>query len=366
MLDYSHNALLVAASLAVAMMAGFTGLYLTHGASKLDDQKRKLVVALAAIILGGGIWSMHFVAMLGLQLPILFYYDALITLISALVAILMVGLALLILHFRPRTMGTIVGAGVIVGLGIVVMHYVGMAGMELCRPVYNALDVAIATLASVILSVLAIWVAYDNRTQRNILLGTACFGLAVFTMHFVATGLTDFVASDSPGGAGPVLSNQVLAMGVTVSVFLICGAFLLTGITFIEPDTTDASPGTPEPAPEPEPAMLRAGVPFEREGQTFFAEPSSIAAIRAEGHYTVLYMNAEKLFCPWSITEAESRLAPDGFLRAHRSYLVNPKHVSRFERHKDNGTCYFDGVDALPKVPVSRSRLSDIRDALGL
>ena len=360
MLNYSHNAWLVAASLAVALMAGFTGLYLTHGASRLDSQRRKLVVALAAIILGGGIWSMHFVAMLGLQLPILFYYDALITLISALVAILMVGLALLLLHFRPRTPQIMIGAGVIVGLGIVVMHYIGMAGMQLCRPVYNVVDVVLATLASVFLSVAAIWVAYGNRTQRNILLGTACFGLAVFTMHFVATGLTDFVASDSAGGAGPALDNQVLAMGVTVSVFLICGAFLLTGISFIEPKD--------QPAPEPtaEPATLRAGVPFEREGQTFFAEPASIAAIRAEGHYTVLYMDTEKLFCPWSITEAETRLTPDGFLRAHRSYLVNPRHVSGFERHKDNGTCYFDDVDALSKVPVSRSRLSDIREALGL
>lgn len=368
MLDYSHNAWLVAASLAVALMAGFTGLYLTHGASKLDDQKRKFVVALAAVVLGGGIWSMHFVAMLGLQLPILFYYDALITLISALVAILMVGLALLLLHFRPRTMQTIVSAGVIVGLGIVVMHYVGMAGMELCRPVYTFWDVAISTVASVVLSVLAIWVAYDNRTQRNILLGTVCFGLAVFTMHFVAAGLTDFVASDSAGGAGPALNNQVLAMGVTVSVFLICGAFLLTGITFVGPKRevgADSEASDPDPEPVPV-AQMRAGVPFEREGQTFFAEPARIAAIRAEGHYTVLYMDTEKLFCPWSITEAETRLKPEGFLRAHRSYLVNPRHVSSFERHKDNGTCYFDGVDALTKVPVSRSRLTDLRDALGL
>lgn len=364
MLDYSHNAWLVAASLAVALMAGFTGLYLTHGASKLDNQKRKIIVALSAVILGGGIWSMHFVAMLGLQLPILFHYDALVTLISALVAILMVGLALLLLHFRPRTLSTIVGAGVIIGLGIVVMHYVGMAGMELCRPVYNALDVAIATLASVLLSVLAIWVAYDNRTQRNILLGTVFFGLAVFTMHFVATGLTDFVASDNVGGAGPALNNQVLAMGVTVAVFLICGAFLLTGVTFFGVETEE-QPDAPDPEDET-PVQMRAGVPFEREGQTFFSPVSDIAAIRAEGHYTVLYIGTEKLFCPWSITETETRLKADGFLRAHRSYLVNPKHVSSFERHKDNGTCYFDGVEALTKVPVSRSRLNDIREALGL
>ncbi len=367
MLDYSHNAWLVAASLAVILMAGFTGLYLTRGASKLNNQRRKITVALAAVVLGGGIWSMHFVAMLGLQLPILFYYDALITLISALVAILMVGLALLLLHFRLRTMPTIVGAGVIVGLGIVSMHYIGMAGMQLCRPIYSVLDVVLSTLASVILSVLAIWAAYDSRTHRNILLGTICFGLAVFAMHFVATGLTDFVAGDSTGGAGPALNNQVLAMGVTISVFLICGGFLLTGITVIGSEPEVDSEAAPERSPDPQPEnVARAGVPFEREGQTFFAEPARIAAIRAEGHYTVLYLESEKLFCPWSITEAETRLKSDGFLRAHRSYLVNPKHVSSFERHKDNGTCYFDKVEALTKVPVSRSRLTDIRTALGL
>ncbi|NVO55878.1 LytTR family transcriptional regulator DNA-binding domain-containing protein [Rhodobacteraceae bacterium B1Z28] len=365
MLDYSHNAWLVATSLAVIMMAAFTGLYLTHGASKLGNQRRKLTVALSAVVLGGGIWSMHFVAMLGLQLPILFYYDALITLISALVAILMVGLALLLLHFRPRTMPVMVGAGVIVGLGIVSMHYIGMAGMQLCRPVHSAFDVILSTVASVLLSVLAIWIAYDSRTHRNILLGTVCFAVAVFAMHFIATGLTDFVVGDSTGGAGPALNNQVLAMGVTVSVFLICGGFLLTGITVIGPEPKIVPEHAPEPESEPA-AVLRAGIPFEREGQTFFAEPAMIAAVRAEGHYTVLYMDAEKLFCPWSITEAETRLTSDGFLRAHRSYLVNPKFVSSFERHKDNGTCYFDGVDALTKVPVSRSRLNDIRDALGL
>ncbi|WP_080455484.1 MHYT domain-containing protein [Roseovarius sp. A-2] len=357
MLDYSHNPWLVAASLAVALMAGFTGLSLTRGASHLDEGRRKLVVALAAMVLGGGIWSMHFVAMLGLQLPILFYYDALITLISALAAILMVGLALLLLHFRRRTPGVILGAGVIVGLGIVVMHYIGMAGMQICRAVSGPVQVVSATLASVILSSLAIWVAYDARTHRNILLGTVCFGCAVFAVHFVAIALTGFVATDQAGGAGPVLDNRILAMGVTVSVFLICGAFLLTGVTFLKPAEAPRVSVPPTPS---------ARLPYERDGQTHFADAAAVAAIRAEGHYTVLYQGEDKLFCPWSITEAEARMIPAGFLRVHRSYLVNPVHVSRFERHKDNGTCYFETVAALSKVPISRSRLTAIREALGL
>lgn len=103
MLEYTHDWCLVVASLAIALMAGFTDLSLTRGASRLDVPRRKAVVSMAAVALGSGIWSMHFVTMLGLQLPILYFYDALITLISALVAILLTGLALLILHFGPRS-----------------------------------------------------------------------------------------------------------------------------------------------------------------------------------------------------------------------------------------------------------------------
>ena len=117
-MDVAHNPWLVAASLAVALMAGFTGLSLTKNASELSVERRKANVVLSAIALGGGIWSMHFVAMLGMELPIDYYYDPLITLISALTAILLVGLALLLLHFKQRTNITITCAGGIVGVGI--------------------------------------------------------------------------------------------------------------------------------------------------------------------------------------------------------------------------------------------------------
>ena len=366
MLDFSHSGWLVLASFAIALMAGFTGLSLTKGVSDLGVSQRKLVIVMASVALGGGIWSMHFVAMLGLQLPVLFYYDALITLISALVAILMVGLALLILHFMPRSPTSIVLAGSIVGLGIVVMHFIGMFGMELCQPVNTMADYLFSGVAAIILSVLAIWIAYDSRTNRNILLGTVCFGFAVVTVHFIAIAQTGFIFAGQLPVSGPVLSNQTLALGVTVSAFLICGAFLLSGVSFIEQLSPEPIAERATPSGEHTDPGIGAGVPFEKDGRTQFAVRDSIAAIRAEGHYTVLYVGDEKLFCPWSITEAVSRLETFGFIRAHRSYLINPAHVSGFERLKDTGICFFDGVTSLGKVPVARSRLAQVRDALGL
>jgi NO-binding membrane sensor protein with MHYT domain len=374
MLDYSHDWRLVLASLAIALMAGFTGLSLTQGANQLPVSRRKAVVSMSAVALGGGIWSMHFVAMLGLQLPILFYYDALVTLISALVAILITGMALLILHFRPRTPRSIMLAGAIIGIGIPLMHYIGMSGMELCRPIYSPLGTAGAAVASVALSVVAIRVAYGERGRRNILLGTGCFGLAVFIVHFLAMAGTGFEPMGEPGLAGPLIGNEALGMLVTLSAFLISAAFLLTGITFAPAQTGVTDPVAPPVEPKPVvPALspeamadpVKHRIPHEREGRTFFIDAASIGAIRAEGHYTLLHRGKEALFCPWSISEAEERLAPLGFLRVHRSYLLNPKRVTRFERKKDSGECYLE-EDGKITVPVSRTRLAELRQALGL
>jgi NO-binding membrane sensor protein with MHYT domain len=373
MLDYSHNGWLVAASLLVALMAAFSGLSLTRGASGLDLGRRKLVVVLSAVVLGGGIWAMHFVAMLGLQLPILFYYDGLYTLISALIAILVVGAALLLLHFLPRNRLVLTAAGVLVGTGIVGMHYVGMLGMELCRPVFEPFGTTLAVISALGLSVLAIFIAYGARTRGNILMGTVVFGLCVFVVHFVAMWGTGFQALASPDAVGPSISNEALAMGVAITAFLISGAFLLTGVSYVGPGQAPDVPqvqATQSPSAEASQAkqaepIVALVVPYEKHGRTQFLEAAKIAAIRAEGHYTILYTGAEKLFCPWSISEAQKRLEGGQFLRAHRSYLINPTHVTEFKRLKDTGACFFAQVDALAKVPVSRSRLAEVRAALG-
>ena len=178
---------------------------------------------------------MHFVAMLGMQLPILFYYDAAVTLASALLAILIVGTALLLLHFRDRTPVTVSAAGALVGCGILAMHYLGMAGLQLCKPVYTPLGVAMSAVSAIGLCIGAFWVAYGKRTNRSILLGTLCFALAVCAVHFIATANTQFVAVQTLDEFGPVMSNETLALGVIVSSFVIFGGFLWMGVTFFVP-----------------------------------------------------------------------------------------------------------------------------------
>ncbi len=368
-LDYSHNPLLVIASIAVSLMASFTGLALTRGISGLPETQRKQRIAMASVALGGGIWAMHFVAMLGLQLPILFFYDALTTLISALVAILMIGISLLILHFRARTQTSIMVAGMIAGLGISVMHYVGMSGMELCTPVYSPFGVLVALAAAIAMGILSFSIAYGERTYRRILLGTLAFAVAVCSVHFLSMAGTNFVPSPDVRALTTMIDNSTLALIVTLIAFVICGAFLLLGVTFFpapEVAATLAEPTGPAPVPAFAPRPPLTAVPYQKDGQIKFMRPAEIAALRAEGHYCILYAGAEELFSPWSISDAETRLEGESFIRCHRSYLINPRHVSAFERKKDNGICLFAKSPGLGVVPVSRSRIAEVRAALGL
>ena len=362
-LNVSHSAFLVAMSCVVALVAGFTGLSLTRDLSTKPMFQKKASIALAAVALGGGIWAMHFVAMLGLKLPILFYYDAAITLVSALCAILIVGAALILLHFAPRTPVMIGSAGAIVGVGVLVMHYIGMAGLELCRAVYTPLGVALSSVAAIGLCMLAFWIAYGHRTNRNIVLGTICFAAAVCSVHFLAMAGSNFVAEPGASDFGPAMSNETLALGVIFFSFVIFGACLWVSVTYLLPH----EPATAQmPEAEAAATLQRAAslqIPCERDGSKVFIRSEDVSFVRADGHYTQVYTDTERLFCAWPVTEAVNRLLPIGYLQTHRSYLVNPARVSRFERTKDKGRCIFDDGN-LPPAPVSRSKLKVIQDAL--
>ncbi|MDA8587199.1 LytTR family transcriptional regulator DNA-binding domain-containing protein [Rhodobacteraceae bacterium] len=368
-LDVSQNPMLVAASLVIALVAGFAGLTLTKDMAQKSVGQRKVAIALASIALGGGIWSMHFVAMLGLQMPILFYYDSAMTLASALVAILIVSAALILLHFTERTPLIVTLAGGLVATGILAMHYIGMAGLQLCRAVYTPFGVILAIISAFALCIAAFWIAYGRRSNRNILLGTLCFGAAVVSVHFVAIAGTRFVEVPAFNEFGPVMSNEVLAIGVILTSFVIFGAFLWVATTYLvsqpAPVVADMTPPSAVASPALIATTMPLRIPCEKDGSMLYLDPVDVAIVRAEGHYTHVYTDGAQHFCIWPITEATKRLTDSGFLKVHRSYLINPRHLEAFERQKDKGICRFAGTD-IPPVPVSRSNLKLVRDLLNV
>src|SRR5260221_8133509 len=65
----THNPYLVALSILVAAFASYTALDLGGHVATARGLARRVWLVAAAITMGGGIWSMHFVAMLAFIMP---------------------------------------------------------------------------------------------------------------------------------------------------------------------------------------------------------------------------------------------------------------------------------------------------------
>lgn len=384
MILFTYDLWLVGLSVLVSVMSAFAGLSLARGLSALSLGIRQVRIVMASIALGGGIWSMHFAAMLAMRFGIPIYYEVIETIASALIAILLSGIALLTLHFGQRTRTTIAVAGSFLGLGIVAMHYVGLSAIDGCLPVYSTGGIVVAGALAIAFGVAAIHIAYRARTGRNVLLASVVLGLSTAIVHFAAMATTSFAAVETFAAAAPVLANSQVAIIVLFSVFVISGTFLVLGASFLNTEAGAAADPAAErslgPAPTSAPSALATPavvppalaqlaqaqrLPHEKDGKTFLVSFDKVLAIESDGHYTTAYLASAAVFCPWSISQAEAA-APMPFLRVHRQWLVNMALVQGFERTKDNGFCLMPQGSPLTRVPVSRARVAAVREALGL
>lgn len=373
----TYDPLMVSASVLVAVLASFTGLRLASGLRYLDTRRRKIQIVKASIALGGGIWSMHFVGMLAVELPVTKNYDALYTLGSVLIAILFTGLSFYLIHFGVRNPARIVAAGVLTGLGIVCMHYVGMTALTgNCIVTYSPLGIVLSTTIAVLSSIGAFTLAYRKRTLSQLVLGSIVLGVTISSMHYSAMLYTRFMpVQDLIAIATPLISDGYLALIVAVAAFLICGLFLLTTFPLVDIWAGEGGQTSPsQPSAEVERSATAAAadgqlrqtsrLPYELNKTTYFMDIDKIFSIKAEGHYSVLFDGQNDHFCPWPISRVESALEGQNFLRTHRSHIVNLRHASAFQKEKDKGFLVFPGLHET-FVPVSRSHVAQVRKALG-
>ena len=382
-IEVSHSHLLVLGSFIVSIMGAFTALRLTSNLRNIPIEARKVRVSQGAFALGTSIWSMHFIAMLAMKLPIPISYDPLLTLASALISVLVVGLAFLSLHFGVRTKKTILIAGVLTGFGIALMHYLGMSAISgNVIMSYSPYGIALAVGVGVLASIAALELAYGDRSLLSIAIASVVLGLAISAMHHTAMYFTTFVenrqALDVPEA---LLNDETLALIVMVSSFVLCGLFLLLAFPAankaIMADNISSNEeemhtefGSVSPVPEvPSASLSQSGasksvkIPYEQNNVVKFISADNIHAVKAEGHYTSIYNGTDNFFCPWSISRVRDDLNSEDFIQIHRSFLVNKSHIVGLRRDGDKSYCVIGEGNEL-EVPVARSQVANLRALL--
>lgn len=152
-----------------------------------------------ALSMGAGIWSMNFIGMLAVQLPIPASYDVPITLLSLLVAIAVAGFALHRVSRESLSTRGLLAGGVLMGIGIASMHYIGMAAMQLEPPVrYDPLLLSLSILIAIATSVVALWLAFHLRGDTILTAfwkkggSTLVMGAAICGMFYAGMAATIF------------------------------------------------------------------------------------------------------------------------------------------------------------------------------
>lgn len=199
MADY--NLLLVGLSYCVSVLGSYVALKL---ASALPDAEGKMYwrwLGGAAFALGGaGIWSMHFLGMMAYQTPVEFGYDPVMTLVSLVLAVGVVGLGLFVVSKRSNQTMALVGAGTITGCGVAVMHYAGMEAMLMPGDMKYDLPIVIASvMIAVGASIVALWLAFNVTQLSWRIVSAMVMGVAVCGMHY--TGMAALHMNYDFGGA---------------------------------------------------------------------------------------------------------------------------------------------------------------------
>ena len=151
MIEHSYSTSLVLLSIAVAILGAYVAVEIAQRVRTARGRRRSLWTCGGALAMGLGIWSMHFVGMLALQLSILVWYDALLIFASAAAAILGCAIAFIILTRVATSSLLLALASVLLGSAIAGMHYIGMAGMRMSSQiVYDPSIVAVSIGVAII------------------------------------------------------------------------------------------------------------------------------------------------------------------------------------------------------------------------
>ena len=236
MLTASYSSSLVLISLCVAILASYTALDLAGRIATARGYAASLWMIGGALAMGTGIWSMHFVGMLALQLPVELGYDLTLTACSLLIAVLSSGFALWLVSQPSLPFLQLALGALIMGAGIASMHYTGMAALRMTPGIdYDPSLFMASLLIAVGASAAALWTAFRLRRQTPYVrqirgLAAVFMGIAIVGMHYTGMAAAGFPQGSFCGALPDGLEGDGLVSLVLITTFAVLLVALLTSV----------------------------------------------------------------------------------------------------------------------------------------
>ncbi|WP_323385378.1 MHYT domain-containing protein [Streptomyces calidiresistens] len=247
---FTYGLITPALGFLMAMLGSALGLRCTVRGLTAVGRRRAGWLALGAVAIGTGIFTMHFIGMMGFTSPALpIGYDTTISYASLALAILVVGLGLFLVGRRHTSVPALLTGGVVTGLGVAGMHYLGMAGMRMEGSLaYDPVIVALSVVVAVVAATAALWFAVAARSLGAALGAGVIMAVAVNGMHYLGMGALTLHAHTEAvglGGRAPLETLMPILIGPIVLLILVGFVVGLDPMTADELNTRSRGVGTP-------------------------------------------------------------------------------------------------------------------------
>ncbi|NSY71901.1 EAL domain-containing protein [Agrobacterium tumefaciens] len=218
--QHDHAIVLLAAVICLLGMHAFFHLLLR--AEESPAGRKPYWVLVAAFAAGLSVWATHFVAMLAYKGSVPIGFDFQFTALSAVLAVLGFWLAL---RARSQASYSPVIVGTLVTLSVAVMHFVGMAGMDVAATISYRWGPVFGGFAVAWVFFLLAFFLFLRSAWKRIVIPAGCSIVAICALHFTAMSAT--ILSPDPSVAGPDPDNlaRVIMIGAVSGVtFLVLAA----------------------------------------------------------------------------------------------------------------------------------------------
>jgi len=224
-----YDPILVTLSVVVAIFSSFVALSTVSRITNTSSKQQKYIwTFLFGMSFGTGVWGMHFIGMLALQLPMQVMYGSGLTALSLVIAIASAWLAGLFISTSKKLRGIkLVLLALMLGLSIASMHYIGMAAMLLDATMkHEQLTIIVSILVAIVASGIGLYIideVKDSDVFANLkykISAAMLLGAGVSSMHYIAMSGVSFTSLTLIHPPFEGLDTELL------SVFLLCIIFL--------------------------------------------------------------------------------------------------------------------------------------------
>ena len=232
----SYNPAMVLASVSIAIFSSFCAFEMVERLSR--NTARNFWLPMGALILGVGVWAMHFIGMLAFRLDCDVTYDPWITAVSVVPGIIAAAITLNSIGSDTMSTGKRIWGGLSMGAGIGLMHFTGMAAIRLDGVLRYAPALFFFSLfAALALATAALFVKpwlrrlhIGGQTLLPSMVGGTILGGAISSMHYIAMEAAYFIHQHPDGNDAVIVATSPILLAVVVTSIALL--LVVSGILF--------------------------------------------------------------------------------------------------------------------------------------